>query len=410
MLKSKVFPQKCTYLHRRDGEMMSKNNKIDHKNKNSPKIIFIQPAYAHYRKGLFNKLHENFDILFIFLKGTSSYPSSDKPDVNWHSMCLHSETNLYWVITLLKILLTSKYDIVISSNPGNTQSTISLFIVKLLNKSHIIWNLKWHDEFKFSNRILLYKMFRRTHARYIRKKSDSIVVSGSAALKYHIRIGIPEYKIFVANQSVENVSVNIKKTIPKENLTINKKYVILYLSRIISWKGLDILIKAFKRLEKKGYDVFLLIGGDGPFKSYCEILSNNIEVENIKFVGSIPNEKVYYYYHLSDIFVLPTCQRGNAEAWGLVINEAMSAGKPVVTTDAVGAADDLVKNGINGYVVPNNNIEEMYVALKKIIDGGDSLIGKMGNNSLRIFNEFNDYNKMFLGFKKAIEYACMTKK
>lgn len=374
------------------------------------KIIFIQPSYAHYRKGLFNKLHENYDVLFVFQKEGSTYPSSDKPNKKWKITCLRSEANRYWMIYLIKILLTKEYDVVISSKPGNVISTLSLLMARLLNRKHIIWNLTWHDEFIFSNRGLFYKMIRRMHARYIRKKSDSIVVSGSAALKYHKRIGIPENKLFVANQSVENISANIKKPISKENLLINKKYVILYLSRIINWKGLDILIKGFSKLEKKRDDIFLLIGGDGPFKSDCETLSSKIEVENIKFAGSIPNEKIYEYYHLSDIFVLPTCKRGNAEAWGLVINEAMSAGKPIVTTDAVGAADDLVKNSINGYVVPNNNADEMYAALKKIIDGGDKLIEEMGKNSLRIINEFNDYDKMFTGFQKAIEYSCTKKK
>lgn len=378
------------------------------KKNNSPKIIFIQPGYAHYRKGLFNKLNENFDILFIFQKGASPYPSSEKPDTNWQFICLHSETNHYWVLSLIKIIITNGYDVIISSNPGDSLSTISFFIAKLLNRKHISWNLDWYDEFKFSKRTAFYKSLRRIHSRHIKKKSDSIVVSGTAALKYHKKIALPDSKIFVANQSVETRKFNINKTtITKDNLLINKKYVILYLSRILNWKGLDILIKGFNRLEKERNDVFLLIGGDGPYKSHCEHLSSKINVENIKFTGSVPNEEVYDYYRLSDIFVLPTCQRGNAEAWGLVINEAMGAGKPIVTTDAVGAADDLVKNGINGYVIQNNNVDEMYLALKKILEGGDNLIEKMGNNSLQIFKKFNDYNKMFGGFKKAIEYSCL---
>jgi glycosyltransferase involved in cell wall biosynthesis len=85
----------------------------------------------------------------------------------------------------------------------------------------------------------------------------------------------------------------------------------------------------------------------------------------------------------------------------------MSMGKPVITTDAVGAAEDLVRNGVNGYVVKNGEIEELYLALRKMVE--DPRLRKtMGENSRIIFEEFNDFGKMFRGFKKAIEYSINT--
>lgn len=68
------------------------------------------------------------------------------------------------------------------------------------------------------------------------------------------------------------------------------------------------------------------------------------------------------------------------------------------------AAEDLVRNGINGYVIKNGKIEELYLALRKMLE--DPRLRKtMGENSRIIFEEFNDFGKMFKGFKKAIEYS-----
>jgi glycosyltransferase involved in cell wall biosynthesis len=303
-------------------------------------------------------------------------------------------------------LLKEQYDVVVSYLPGSTQSAISLVLAKVFKKRSVIWNECWSNTYEYSTKPQIYRTFRKKYAKYILEKFDAIIVPGTASLTYHQRIGIPITKLFLANQSVKRIDQKTKRIISREELGIHQEYVILYLSRIINWKGLDILIKAFHLLEQKHNDVFLLIGGDGPYKFFCEDLSNKLKIKKIKFMGSIPNEKVNDYFDISDIFVLPSCIRVQSEAWGLVINEAMSLGKPIVTTDAVGAAEDLVHDGVNGYVVSNNNVDAMHLALKKMIDGGDHLIKEMGKNSLKIFNEFNDYNKMFSGFQKAITYSC----
>lgn len=370
-----------------------------------PKIIFIQPGYAHYRKGLFDKLNTKFDISFVFCRHSSIYPTFDEPNQQWKSIWLHSDKNWFWIINLIKILSKKKYDIIISSNPGSIQSIISTITAKILKKKHVVWSLSWHEEYQYSNRNKLYKDTRRKLAQHIVRKADSVIVAGSASLRYHRMLGIPNKKIFVANQSVEPLTKNYYTAKTIDKLDIKKKYIILYFSRIINWKGLDILISAFKSIENERNDVFLLICGDGDFKNYCEGLAKKLTVKNIQFMGAIKHEYFYDYLSIADIFVLPSCIRDKSEAWGLVINEAMGVGKPIVTTDAVGSAEDLVANGINGYVVKNNDTMQLYTALKKIICGGDKLIERMGKNSIERFYEFNSYNKMFSGFKDAILYS-----
>ena len=157
-------------------------------------------------------------------------------------------------------------------------------------------------------------------------------------------------------------------------------------------------------------DAFLLIGGDGDFKRECEQLSEELKIKNMLFLGEISQNEVGVYYKTCDVFVLPSVFLRNPtgtysyEAWGLVINEAMSFGLPIITTNAVGAAFDLVKDGYNGFIVKNNNAEDLYKALIKILSNHD-MAKKMGERSRGIFEEFNDYDKMFNGIDDALKYA-----
>lgn len=384
---------------------MKNANGMIHNKYKIPKIIFIQPGYAHYRKELFNRMVNNYDILFIFMTRYSKYPSNDQADHKWRCIYIDPENNIFFLIKLIKLLLTEKYDIIISSLSGSYQSIISYFIARIRNKAHIVWNIRWYAEYKYNKRKFLHKVIRAKLAQHVIKSTDSIVVAGSASHRYHKSLGISNDRIFIANQSVEIMYKKSAKTNLKTKLGIKKRYIILYLSRVINWKGLDILISAFKKLEAKRNDVFLLSCGAGQFLSYCKNLANILKIQNIMFLGAIKHEYIYDYLHIADVFVLPSCIREKAEAWGLVINEAMIAGKPIITTDAVGAAENIVINGINGYVVKNNDADEIYAALIKIFDGGDKLIELMGQNSKSIISNFNDYDKMFGGFKNAIDYS-----
>jgi glycosyltransferase involved in cell wall biosynthesis len=175
------------------------------------------------------------------------------------------------------------------------------------------------------------------------------------------------------------------------------------MSRIIPLKGLDVLIKAYFALKKKRNDVFLLIGGDGPFRPYCQELTRSLEIPDVQFLGSVHPDFVVELFKHSDVFVLPSYYwRNRYEAWGLVINEAASMSLPIITTTAVGAAHDLVIEGYNGFVVEDNNVDNLFKAMEKILDM--DLLG-MGKNSRLLFEKKNDFIHMANGFTSAIEHS-----
>ena len=108
---------------------------------------------------------------------------------------------------------------------------------------------------------------------------------------------------------------------------------------------------------------------------------------------------------MANIVVVPSIRTSiESEIWGIVLNEAMSLSKPIIATDAVGAAYDLIKDGVNGFIVQERNVRELYLSMKKIISDED-MATRMGEFSRALINEKFSYDNMLFGFKKAIKFA-----
>lgn len=147
-----------------------------------------------------------------------------------------------------------------------------------------------------------------------------------------------------------------------EDKTREKKFSFACVCYLNKNKSVDNLIKAFS-LEYKGKDVELVIGGDGPEKSYLENLSKELEIETqVIFKGALSRKDVIKEMQNCNVFVLPSI----FETFGVVLIEALACGKPVITTRN-GGADGIV-NELNGKVVDVGNIELMANAMKVIKD------------------------------------------
>ena len=291
-------------------------------------------------------------------------------------------------------LLFRDYDVVIVSDPHTFDPYLAFIASKLRRKKFIIWTETF--EWKRAKRAMMLEPFVRLMIRF----SDVCVAAGRKSREYFIKKGASLDKIFIAPDTTLYYPIK-KKDNPPE---LKNKKVILYLSRIVRYKGLDYLIKAFSKLEKEDKNTFLLIAGNGDYAEEMKELAKKLNIKNIKFIGVVDKEHIGYYYNLCDVFVLPSTFRDNdADCWGLVLNEVMFYGKPVISTTAVGGAYDLIKDGINGYRVRHGSEEEIYAALKKILSN-KKLRDKMGRESLKIIKKFN-YDNMSKGFEDAIEYS-----
>ena len=110
--------------------------------------------------------------------------------------------------------------------------------------------------------------------------------------------------------------------------------------------------------------MFLLWVGDGPLRAEIEASCRSIAPELAHFAGFKNQSELAAYYGAGDVLVLPSA----VEPWGLVVNEAMAAGLPIVTTEAAGCAPDLVRSGKNGQVVPIGDVDALQTAVAWCLD------------------------------------------
>ncbi|CAD6492196.1 MAG: D-inositol-3-phosphate glycosyltransferase [Candidatus Argoarchaeum ethanivorans] len=369
------------------------------------KIAFIHPALMDYRLELFDKLNETHDITFIFTQQSRGQDNAkekhlEKIPQKWNHKILKSDKllvrgrSIIMYLRLIRELSKRNYDIVLTS----TSRYICFPIAKITGKKFIFWTEFWSlPSNSFIKRLL------NISTRFIAKHSDAVIATGTKAYKTYLKLGVPVEKIFTCPQCAIDYSRTPTKDL-REELGLEDKKIILFVGRIVRMKGLDYLIKSFALLENIMDNVVLVVVGDGPYRKECEYLAKELGDENIIFSG-FQDKMRASYYKTCDVFVLPSILFGDEyEAWGLVINEAMAFGKPIITTDAVGAADDLVKEGYNGYAVKNKSVEELHETLYKIISN-PGLAKMMGENSRRIFEEINDYENMFGIFRDAINYV-----
>jgi len=139
--------------------------------------------------------------------------------------------------------------------------------------------------------------------------------------------------------------------------------VILFASKLVSQKRPRDLLYAAVELGRRGVPAALLFVGDGEERASLENEAKSRGLAHVVFAGFVNQSDLPTYYAISDVLVLPS---GN-ETWGLVINEAMSCGVPVVTTREVGASVDLVRDGETGYSYDTGDINALADALAKII-------------------------------------------
>jgi glycosyltransferase involved in cell wall biosynthesis len=149
------------------------------------------------------------------------------------------------------------------------------------------------------------------------------------------------------------------------NLAPNRP-VILFASKLQARKHADHLLDAYRRLRRRWPEArlpSLLIVGDGEQRSILESFAQQHQLTGVRFIGFRNQSELPRYFDLADVFVLSS----HHEPWGLIVNEAMSAGCPVIVSDEVGAHADLITNGVEGCVYPFGDIDALTDSLVRVL-------------------------------------------
>ena len=218
--------------------------------------------------------------------------------------------------------------------------------------------------------------------------SSGFLCAGSSNHDFYRLYGVPESKLFPfayswGYDSLLQQSTKLKSQRNKIRAELGipeQSFVVLYCGRLSIEKNLFNLIEAYHQLES---EKLLVIVGDGELRESLRSFTDRLGVNSVRFFGFQDRNQILKFYAMSDVFVLPSVR----ETWGIVVNEALCFGLPVIVTQQVGAGRDLVTDGQNGYSV-GPDIESLSHGLKEVAKLSDEDRGLMGQKSLEKINEW----------------------
>jgi glycosyltransferase involved in cell wall biosynthesis len=325
---------------------------------NKAKIHFYTNALAPYTIGLFNELQKalnNQTIVFFFDIAAEAdrlwrIPYG-KIQFNYHILSSSNfkigSNTLYFPWRIISWCYRDRPKVIITSEFG-LRTMLCVFMGKVIGAKVLVFS----EDISIGRHRLSFarKIVRLVLARFV---SGGIVV-GSQSLRYLASLGVNKGNIVVVPYVADDLfakKINLydKKKLRKY-LGIGKDvFVFLYVGQIIHRKGLDLLVKAICKAESlvPGKKILCLVVGGQISQS--DPLKKSIDAHGklFKIIGFQYPASLIKYYALADCFVLPT----RYDTWGLVVNEAITCGLPVVVSKYAGSSDDLVKDGESGYVV-----------------------------------------------------------
>ena len=306
-------------------------------------------------------------------KSWKEYKNTNFDCVILNGIKLTEATALSFKIT--KYIKAFRDDTIIIANPTTPSGVIALLY---LRRHKIPFILLSEGGFQGSG-----KGLKERFKKYLMEKADMFITGMGGDDDYFLKYGATKDKLkpyhFTSSYAndIDNdvVSPNEKQLIKKE-LGIPSMKMILYVGQFIHRKGVDILLNAFKGLDN---DACLYLIGGSLTKEYKNII-NNYGIKNVFCVDFIHKNKLRQYYQAADLFVMTTRE----DTWGLVINEAMEHGLPVITTNRCVAGNYLIENGVNGYIIETDNAIEANIKMAELLN----------NNELRMTMSKNNLNKI----------------
>lgn len=240
----------------------------------------------------------------------------------------------------------------------------------------------------------------------VMRQAHFFASSGAECDKYYDYYHVdPKKRLYYrfTSQMQEDIDNNKELMVKREEyrtvLGLSDKVVLFSIGQQIPRKGYDILAQAMVNVPST---VELFIAGGQPEENVKEIISKN-NLKNIHFIGFKTKEELSKYFVASDIFVLPT----RYDIWGLVINEAMSFGLPIISTNKCASAVQFVNEFNNGIIVPIEDVNLLSNAINQLIID-ETKRKEYRDNSLQSIQEYTienmveDYKLIFNEIKRRV--------
>lgn len=234
---------------------------------------------------------------------------------------------------------------------------------------------------------------------------SAFLAIGSANAAYYRSMGIPEDRIFLVPYTVDNARfIEAGEAVRGDRAAMRAKLcmdpdlpAIIYASKFDRRKRPDDLLAAYAKLRGEGVAAQLALVGTGALEAQLKARVAEQAIPDVVFPGFVNQAELPAVYAASDVFVLPSVN----EPWGLVVNEAMCAGLPIVLSEEIGCADDLVQDGVNGATFTGGDVGGLAAALRPILTDPE-LRAAQGRASLDRIRRWS-YAECGAGIRAAIE-------
>jgi glycosyltransferase involved in cell wall biosynthesis len=258
------------------------------------------------------------------------------------------------------------YDVVWAHGYAHATTWLAMFAAhtrgaRLLvrDEQTLLHERPWHR--RFAKTIALRQLYARSYGLYI----------GEENRRFMLANGMRAERMFASRYCVDNAYFQARaRELAPQRGELRAAFgiddeapVVLFAGKLIDKKQPLRLIEAFASV-RAGQECWLLMAGDGAQRADCEALVSRMGVPGVRFAGFLNQSELPRAYAAADVFVLPSKLN---ETWGLVVNEAMNFGLPVVVTDKVGCAADLVRPSENGIVVAHDRTDELAQTIASLV-------------------------------------------
>jgi 1,2-diacylglycerol 3-alpha-glucosyltransferase len=227
--------------------------------------------------------------------------------------------------------------------------------------------------------------------RLIHRNIDGVFIPAPSHLAYYEKMGFPSGRVMYGVDAVDNEyfrrhadTARAGAEVIRAKRGLPEKYF-LFVGRFLPCKGLETLISAYGHYRTQAGSTAwnLVLVGNGPYLEQVQTMTGY--GLGIHFAGVITGTELCHYYGLAQTLVLPSVH----ETWGLVVNEGMAAGLPVLVSRGCGAAETLVREGTNGWTFAPGNIDELAGLLTRMNELKSEDLRQMGRNSQTIIAEWS---------------------
>lgn len=363
-------------------------------------IAILSSHPIQYKAPLFKAISNNSNIsLIVYFQNkiginTSIYDKDLKKDIKWDIPLLegYDYEFLNNKFSIFKKLLQSRHDCILISSYSKLSSWLA-FLAAYLSGTKIIFRgeadpLQKKSAFK--------SVFKKITITPFLKNIDAILYSFELNKQYYKNFGVPEEKLFffpcaVDTERFQNTLSDFKKERNKLRQGFGIKendFVIGFTGKLIKRKRPFDLLKSFRNINKKDLsiegNIHLLYVGSGKLENNLKSFVEEKNIKNVHFAGFKNQSELPYYYNIMDLFVLPSKKDPSPK----VLNEAMSFSLPIITTNKVGTAPDMIVGEGVGVAVEVGNIDQIKDNILKIINN-DDLRSDFKNNALKATDKWS---------------------